>query len=294
MIIRGGLGTPNAFTVDVEDWYQSNDFDFPPDRWDRYENRIDDSTLHLLDVLDEYKIRATFFVLGCVAARSPHLVREIAGRGHEIGSHGFWHRPLTRLSWDEITSELRFGKEVLEEITGLPVQSFRAPSWSLSPRTYRVLEFLAAEGITCDSSLQPFRTPLFGVKNAPHFPFRPSLGGIALNLVEYPPTVLKLNGVCFPFSGGLFLRILPSHLVKWALQKVNEQRPGMIYVHPWEMDPGQPRLRCSPIIRFVHYFGLSSTEAKVRSLLEYFPFVPLRDLVGQSDAFPVIPLEPEE
>jgi polysaccharide deacetylase family protein (PEP-CTERM system associated) len=293
MTARRGPRCTNAFTVDVEDWYQTSDFNFPPAGWGHYEDRVERNTLKILDLLDDYNVKGTFFVLGCVAAKFPRLVAEIAARGHEIGSHGGWHRPLTRLSWDETVADLRFGKAVLEGITGRPVRSFRAPSWSLEPATFRVLAFLSAEGITCDSSLQPFRTPLSGVPRAPHLPFRPSLGGIALNLVEYPSTVLKWKGMCVPFSGGLYLRTLPSSLVHWALRKVNEQRSGMVYVHPWDVDPGQPRLPCSPVIRFVHYAGLGSTEAKIRALLRHFSFVPLQDLVRQVRSFPIIPLDPK-
>lgn len=283
----------NALTVDVEDWYQTSDFNFPVTTWGNYEDRVDGNTRRVLDLFDEFGVKGTFFVLGCVAEKSPQLLREILARGHEIGSHGGWHQMLTQMSWDEITDDIRYGKRILEDISGQSVKYFRAPSWSLSPRTYRVLELLESEGFMCDSSLQPFHTPLSGVRGAPHFPFRPALNGKVLNLIEYPSTVLKFGRGTLPFAGGLYLRVLPTFFIQWALRKVNAQRPGMVYVHPWEFDPDQPRITNSPLLRFTHYYHLTATEPKLRALFKQFDFGPLGDVI-QDRKFPVVSLMSNE
>lgn len=271
----------NALTVDVEDWYMTNDFNFHPDTWNRYEDRIVANTMALLELFDKRNVRGTFFILGCVAERHPQLIKEIRRANHEIGSHGGWHRMLTRMSLNEIREDLRYSKKVLESITSEPVEMFRAPSWSISPDRYEVFHILEEEGFSCDSSVQPFRTPLSGVAGAPHLPFRPVIDGKSVNVVEYPPTVLKIKGVPIPFSGGFYLRAMPYPFIRWALRKVNQERPGMIYVHPWEIDPGQPRLPASSFVKMTHYYGLRGTYKKLDRLLQEFPFATLGEVMTE-------------
>jgi polysaccharide deacetylase family protein (PEP-CTERM system associated) len=275
----------NALTVDVEDWYMTSDFDYPQDTWEQFEDRVVPSTMRLLDLFDRYQAKGTFFVLGCVADRHPGLIMEIDRRGHEIGSHGYWHRMLTRMTADEFRADLRASKETLERIVKKPVVLFRAPSWSVSADRYEYLRIMQEEGFLCDSSLQPFHTPLSGVSGAPVEPFVPVVDGEALQLVEFPPTVWKLGAWTMPFSGGFYLRALPYPLIRHALKRVNRSRPGMIYVHPWEIDLGQPRMRASVLTRLSHYYRLETTYRKLERLLGEFAFATLGEILheGQAD-----------
>lgn len=270
----------NAMTVEVEDWYMTNGLNIDPSRWEEYEDRVVPNTLELLDLFQSYRVKATFFILGCIAEKHPGLVEEIARRGHEIGCHGGWHRLVTSQTTEEFRADLRYAKSVLELITGRRVSLYRAPSWSVVPASFAVLPILKEEGFVCDSSIQPFRTPLSGVWGTPHEPFEPVLDGVPVGLVEYPPTVARVAGMTFPFSGGFYLRAVPYFLVRWALKRINRLRPGMIYVHPWEIDPGHPRVETSATVQFVQYYGLNRTRKKLERLLKEFRFAPLGDILG--------------
>ncbi|MFB9325190.1 DUF3473 domain-containing protein [Paenibacillus aurantiacus] len=271
----------NALTVDVEDYYMTNGLNISPDQWHRYEDRVAQSTADVLELFAHHRARGTFFILGCVAQRHPSLVADIARGGHEIASHGGWHRLVTSQTLEEFRADIRFSKEVLEGITGRKVELYRAPSWSISPERYEALHILAEEGFRCDSSLQPFRTPLSGVAGAPRAPFRPQVNGRLTGLTEFPPSVAEVNGVTVPFSGGFYLRALPYGVVKWALKRVNRSRPGMIYLHPWELDLGQPRIPAPPHIRLVQYYGLAAMKPKLTRLLRDFAFAPLGELIRE-------------
>lgn len=270
-----------ALTVDVEDWYQTHDFSFPPETWSSYEDRVEYSTKKLLDILEEANIRGTFFVLGCVAHKHPLLIREIRDRGHEIGSHGGWHRMVSSLSPEEFREDLVWSKKLLEGITGREIRIFRAPSWSISRETLWALEILEEEGFICDSSIQPFKTPLSGIKGAPVQPYHPVVNGRSLKLIEFPPTVLQLGWLRIPFSGGFYLRLFPRFLVKAAFKQVSRKSPGILYLHPWEFDPEQPRLKVSPLVSFVHYYNLENNHSKVKKLLRDFSFVPLGEILTE-------------
>ena len=270
----------NAVTVDVEDWYMTNGLDIDPSEWHKYEDRVVRNTTTLLDLFDRYAVKGTFFILGCVAERHPRLVKEIADRGHEIGSHGYWHRLVTSQTLDHFRHDVRSSKEILERITGRRVELYRAPSWSISPERFHALKILAEEGFVCDSSMQPFQTPLSGISGAPKTPFTPVLDGESLGLSEFPPTVTELAGMSIPFSGGFYLRAVPYQLVKWALNRVNKVRPGMIYIHPWEVDTAQPRAKTSAFIRTIQYYGLNGTKGKLERLFRDFSFRPLGEIIN--------------
>jgi len=269
----------NIMTIDVEDWYQSQDFNLDRSKWGDFEPRVEYSTKVLLDILDKYNTRATFFILGYIALNNPQLVKEIASRGHEIGSHGMWHKMVSRQTRDEFRHELLYSKKSLEDITGQQIKMFRAPTWSISLDTLWALETLEEEGFICDSSIQPFATPLSGVRGAPVDPYHPIVNNRRLKLLEFPPTVLKSPIGVIPFSGGLYLRTLPYKAVDWALRKVNQKRPGMVYVHPWELDVEQPKLKVPFLIRQAHYFNIKTTKDKVEKLLESYSFTCLGEFV---------------
>lgn len=279
----------NALTVDLEDWYQTNDLDIAVDRWGSFEDRIEYSTGVLLELLSRHQLKATFFVLGCLAGKHPRMVAEIASAGHEVGSHGYWHRLVYRQTREEFRSDLLSSKRILEDITGREINMYRAPSWSIGRGTLWALEILEEEGFRCDSSIQPFMTPLSGISGAPVAPYYPVVGGRRLSLLEFPPTTIQIGSFHLPFAGGFYLRILPRVVVSWALASVNKRYPGMVYVHPWEIDAGQPRLTTKAVINLVHYFNLNKTEKKLEHLFRNFRFVPLGYLTSKG-SYPDIPI----
>jgi polysaccharide deacetylase family protein (PEP-CTERM system associated) len=283
-------GMLNAVTIDVEDWYHTNGLGIDARTWGNLEDRIVPNTMRILRILEEYKVYGTFFILGCVAEKHPDLVQEIQRRGHEVGSHGGWHQLIYKQTIEEFKQDLFYSKRVLEEITGEPIRLFRAPSWSISLDQLEVLNILQEAGFVIDSSIQPFATYLSGVKGAPCQPYYPIIGKRQLHLIEFPPSVWRLRRWTVPFSGGFYLRALPYKLIRTFLRKVNQTGPGMIYLHPWEFDLDQPRVKAYPLTRFIQYYNLHTTEEKFRMLLRDFQFAPISTVLAQGN-FPSLPLE---
>ncbi|MHB1035988.1 MAG: XrtA system polysaccharide deacetylase [Pirellulales bacterium] len=273
----------NAFTVDVEDYYHVSGFEHHVSRrsWHAYKSRVVPNTHRMLDLLEEHGVRATFFVLGWVAERFPRLVREIRDAGHEVGSHSYWHRLIYRLTPEEFREDLVRSRDVLQDILGEAVTAFRAPSFSITKHSLWALDILVEEGFRYDSSIFPVYHDRYGIPGA-----RPDLHEIATEagpLWEFPTSVLQFGKLNIPVSGGGYFRLYP---VKWTLRclaRINRtwRRPFVFYVHPWEIDPGQPRLGIGSLkTRFRHYVNLSSTESKLRLLLGRFRFARLCDVVG--------------
>ena len=275
--------------MDVEDWYQTEDFNFDIKLWDNFEDRVEYSTNIILDLLAKHNLRATFFVLGCIAAKHPGLVHKIVRAGHELASHGSWHRMVTQQTREEFKADVRAAKIMLEDTSGREVNLFRAPSWSISADTLWALEVLEEEGYIGDSSVQPFATSLSGIKGAPVVPYHPVIEGRQLRLVEFPPTVLEIGNLRIPFSGGFYLRAMPSLFFNLAMRLVNQKQAGMVYVHPWELDIKQPRLKVSPLIQLSHYLNINRTEKKLERLLDRYVFVTLGDLINDGD-YPALPV----
>lgn len=272
----------NALTVDVEDWYHTNGLNIPPSEWNNLPSTVYPNTMKLLELFDEFGVKATFFVLGDVANRYPKLVNEIVARGHEVGSHGMNHQLVYKQSVEEFKTDVLRSLEILHSITGQEVELYRAPSWSISKERIEVLEFLQENGIKIDSSLQPFKTPLSGLKGIPTQPFRPIIGGKPLDLIEFPPTVSQVSkNITFPFAGGFYLRFFPTLLIKNLLKQMNRQKPGLVYIHPWEMDPTIPRWKTSWYIYIIQYYRLAATEQKLRDLLQNFKFASIGTVLQQ-------------
>lgn len=279
----------NALTIDVEDWFMTQDLRISPQQWSGYEDRIEKSTGTILEVLDQYQVKGTFFILGCIAKKHPDLVKAIKNKGHHIGSHGTWHQMVCEMSPQEFKEDLLYSKRTIEDIIGQEVNFYRAPSWSISRDSLWALEILEEEGFICDSSLQPFKTPLSGINGVPSTPYYPIVNGRKLKLLEFPPPLIKEGILKLPFAGGLYLRILPYPIIRLALKYVNRGTPGLIYSHPWETDVNQPRLPVSPLIRLTHYHNLSTTVPKLKKLLEQFTFISLEKLISNYD-FPSLPI----
>lgn len=261
------------FTVDVEEYFQVSAFEpwVTRDRWPAMESRVSSSVEQLLALLAQYDARGTFFVLGWVAERFPELVRSIAGAGHEIASHGWDHVRITHQLPEEFRVSVAKSRRLLEDLTGAPVRGFRAPSFSLVPGCEWALDILLEEGYTYDSSLFPIRRPGYGYPSAqrdPHWIHRPT-GMIA----EVPPTTLSRCGINLPAAGGAYFRIFPYRLVQAGLRQAERRgTSGTFYIHPWELDPGQPRLTVPVRTQIRHYTGLNRVVARLHRMLAEFRF----------------------
>jgi polysaccharide deacetylase family protein (PEP-CTERM system associated) len=271
------------FSIDVEEHFQANAFDRVVSRedWDRQPSRVEGNTERLLDLLGRTGARATCFVLGWVAERHPALVRRIAAEGHEVASHGWWHRRIGSLTAQELRQEVRDSKRILEDLTGTPVVGFRAPSFSITPGREWAFDVLLEEGYTYDSSLFPIRRPDYGYPASPVVPHeirRPS--GV---LLEIPMATARVFGMRIPAAGGGYLRQLPYALIQRAARDaIARGRPGMFYIHPWEVDPGQPRFPVGMLTRVRHYGGLEKTLGHLERLLSEFRFTSVAEwLAGE-------------
>ena len=272
----------NAFTVDVEDYYHVTAFERHIDRrhWDRHDSRVFDNTLRILDLLDRHQTKATFFVLGWIGQRRPDLVREIHRRGHEIGAHSFWHRLIYEQSPDEFRRDLQMVRDVLQDAIGAPVRAHRAPSFSITQQSLWALQILAEEGFQIDSSVFPIRHDRYGIPNA-----RSEMHQIdtpAGSLWEFPMSVISCAWINLPVGGGGYFRLYPIAWTLRLLARINRvhKRSFVFYVHPWELDPDQPRLDAgSWLSRRRHYVNLASTARKLETLLKTFRFGRLCDLL---------------
>ena len=273
----------NALTVDVEDYYQVSGFEsgIQRDDWPSFPSRVVENTLRILDLLRNRDIKGTFFVVGWIADRHPELVREIDRAGHEIGSHSYWHRLVYDLTPEEFREDLRRSRDILEDIVGKPVTAFRAPSFSIVQRSLWALEILADEGFTVDSSVFPIHHDRCGIPDAPRQPY--VCDTAAGPLWEFPASVARLGRVNLPVSGGGYFRLLPYSVSSRLLRRINmrQKQPFVFYVHPWELDPRQPRLKVSSrAMRFRHYVNLATTEAKFMRLLSQFSFGRLDEVLS--------------
>ena len=260
----------NALTVDVEDWFQVSAFDphLSRSEWVRCESRVERNTGRLLELLDETGVRATFFTLGWIAARHPALVRAIAAAGHEIASHGFDHRRVGALSRRSFFADVQRSRLLLEDVAGVGVRGYRAPSFSLQPQDATAYELLSEAGYRYSASVAPIRHDHYGAPDADRNPWRTPSG-----VTEIPVSTVRIGQRNWPCAGGGFFRLYPYTLTRWCLRRINERegRPCNFYLHPWEIDPGQPRLPGLGLrTRLRHYLQLRRTLPRLRRLLRDF------------------------
>ena len=258
-------------TVDVEEYFQVAAFEgrIRREAWEHYPSRVALNTGRVLDAFAEHGVHATFFVLGWVAEREPNLVRRIVDDGHELASHGYDHTRATMLDRAAFTADVTRTKKTLEDLSGRAVRGYRAPSYSIGARNLWALDALREAGYVYSSSIYPIRHDLYGMPEAPRFAFRLRPGAI----LELPVTTVQVAGCKLPAGGGGYFRLLPYPVYAWALKRVNERdrQPGIFYFHPWEVDPGQPRIDGAPLrSRFRHYVNLDTMEARLRRLLREF------------------------
>jgi polysaccharide deacetylase family protein (PEP-CTERM system associated) len=268
----------HLFTVDVEDYFQVNAFESIVERanWDRYPSRVAESTGRLLDLLAEYKTLGTFFTLGWIAEKHPALIRRIVDAGHEVASHGYWHRKVTGLSPEAFREDVRSSRARIEDVSGQPCVGFRAPSFSIRPGMEWALEILVEEGYKYDSSVFPISRPDYGYPTAPPFPV--VLDSPSGSLLELPLATTRVAGLRLPAAGGGYLRQLPPGMMHSAFTEWGELGvSAVLYVHPWEVDPDQPTLPCGMVTRVRHYRNLSRTIPRLRALLDKFKFTSVAD-----------------
>ncbi|HUE86403.1 MAG TPA: XrtA system polysaccharide deacetylase [Vicinamibacterales bacterium] len=264
----------NAMSVDVEEHFHVSVFDgiVPRSQWARMESRVVANTHRLLDLFDEFGVRSTFFVLGWVAEQHRTLVGDIADRGHEIASHGYAHRLIYDQTPAAFREDVRRAKRLLEDASGCTVAGYRAPSYSITPRSLWALDILIDEGYGYDASIFPIRHDRYGIPVSPREPFPIEReGGV---LMEVPGSTLRVGPLNLPIAGGGYFRILPYAWTRWGIARLNrtEQQAAVFYIHPWEIDPDQPRLAAGSLGRFRHYRNLDQTESRLRTLLTDFRF----------------------
>jgi len=292
----------NMLSIDVEDYFHVSAFEqvSPPECWPAFECRIERNTEKVLGILARHEIKATFFVLGWVARRFPDLVRGIAGQGHEIASHGYSHRRVSTQTRTEFRADIRTSKALLEDLTGCAVIGYRAPSYSICHDSLWAFDELAEAGYAYDSSVFPVRHDFYGISDWPRFTFplrRMTDGewcpaeekGAGHELVEVPISTLCRSRRNLPIAGGGYFRLYPYPVTRRGLREINdrERRPFVFYIHPWEFDPGQPRMKNVGLkSRLRHYLNLHKTEERFSRLVQDFRFSTISELLTRRDKDP--------
>lgn len=272
----------NALSVDVEDYFQVSNFNgvIPREDWQGLPSRVSDSTRELLDLFDEIGHKATFFSLGWVADRQPELLREIADRGHEMACHGYGHELVYEIGPERFRADLRAAKKSIEDATGIRVTGYRAPSYSITHDSLWALDILVEEGFLYDSSIFPIQHHRYGIPEFSRTPVKVNLpnGG---QITEFPMTTMRVGERNLPLAGGAYLRFMPDVLFRRAFAKViASDQPTVLYVHPWEIDPGQPRQDVSLKVRINHYYNLGRMAGKLGNVLKDHAFAPLADVLA--------------
>ncbi len=272
-----------CLSVDVEEYFQieAAHSTIGPDRWNDWPSRVQRNMDLLLELFDRTGIRATFFFLGCVAKQHPALARRCADLGHEVASHGSMHDRLHRLTPETMRSDVTDSKRLLEDQTGRAVLGFRSPTWSLTRDTHWAVDVLTEAGFKYDASVFPVRHPMYGVPDAPDRPFYVQGQAGGARLLEIPPLTWRVMGKNLPVAGGGYFRLLPLSLMKQGLKQAAAQgRPAILYFHPWEFDPGMPRMPLSPTGRLRTYTGLKSAAARLGRVIRGFDhWTPIADQI---------------
>ncbi len=281
----------NALTIDVEDYFQVNAFAryVQQDQWDTFPLRVDRNTRRILDLLDSFAIKATFFILGWVAERLPSLVKEIHHRGHEVACHGYGHELIFMIGPERFRADIKRSKALLEDQCGIRINGYRAPSYSITKRSLWALDILVEEGFSYDSSIFPVMHDTYGIPDAERFPHKITTG--SGTLLEFPLTTLPLSlgwkKLRLPIAGGGYLRLLPVKIIQQGIAAINERerQPAVLYFHPWEIDPDQPRIRAGLKSRFRHYLNLDKTEEKISYLFGKVNFMPMNGVFDELGLF---------
>jgi len=268
------MSIQNALTVDVEDYFQVSAFaeSIKQKDWDNHPLRVENNTHKLLDMFDESQQKATFFVLGWVAERQKDLVLEIAKRGHEVACHGYSHQLIYNQTPEVFREETVRAKSILEDIIQQPVRGYRAASYSITEKSTWALDILAESGFVYDSSIFPVRHDRYGMPDTPEHPYKLETP-LGHSIIEFPLSTAKIINYRLPIAGGGYFRLYPYWLSKMGLKQINrQQKPFIFYLHPWEVDPEQPKIDASWFSRFRHYNNLDKCESRLKNLLSDFQF----------------------
>jgi len=279
----------NALSIDIEDWYH-------PELIRKcikgaYKPQILNSTYQILELLDKYNVKATFFILGDVAKKNPGLIKAIHRNGHEIASHGMNHLPLWKLNYIKFNNELKEFKNLIKKILGdnIRVAGFRAPTFSLDNSTKFALKCLIKNNFIYDSSIFPLRTTLYGLKNAPISIYKPNLKDLNLidnrtKIIEFPLSVINFGKIRIPISGGFYLRVIPYIVYKTLLKKINKnQKPFILFFHPWEIYKETYRIKTFNVVKyFINYCGIQRCFKKIEKLLQDFKFEPVINVITRN------------
>ncbi len=268
-------------TVDVEDYYQVSAFakNIAPASWDTMESRVVRNTERILQIFDDNSIKATFFILGCVAEREPGLVRNIANEGHEIASHGYSHQLIYAQTPELFKEETIRSKQLLEDISAKAVNGYRAASYSITNKSLWALDILAEAGLKYDSSVFPVHHDNYGIPGSATEPHSIDLLN-GKQIIEYPLSTYKLLGQTIPVAGGGYFRLYPYWLTRYFYRNINKtSKPFVFYIHPWEIDPAQPRIKASWFSEFRHYNNLAKCENRLTRLLGEFGFSTMEDIL---------------
>lgn len=272
----------HCLSFDIEEHFQVSAFASPMRRrhWHQFESRVEKNAEKILDLLAHFEAQATFFVLGWVAERHPALIRRLVEEGHEVASHGYAHELIMAQTPSTFREDVRKAKRILEDIAGAPVLGYRAPSFSITSDTQWALPILAEEGYVYDSSIFPIVHDRYGLPGAK--PWCHELTTSSGPLMEVPPSTVRVLGLRLPVAGGGYFRLLPYPVLERLLRKVEAQgHPLVLYFHPWELDPEQPKMNGSLFSQFRHYLNLDKTEERLRSLLADFKFAPVQKVINQ-------------
>jgi polysaccharide deacetylase family protein (PEP-CTERM system associated) len=289
-------GIINAMSVDVEDYFQVSAFEpyVPREDWPRRAPRVEANVDRILSLFDEHEVKGTFFTLGWVAERFPGMVRRIVSEGHELASHGWSHVRVTQQNPREFREDVTRTKKTLEDLSGQGILGYRAASYSVGRDNLWALDVLRETGHKYSSSIFPIKHDLYGMPEAPRFAYHPGEGGF----VEFPMTTVRIAQRNFPCAGGGWFRLVPYPGMRWAMRRVNrrDKQPVIFYFHPWEIDPGQPRIAgLDAKTSFRHYLNLRRTERRLQRLLKDFRWGRMADLLSRvetgSDPAPVVSLE---
>lgn len=275
----------NALTFDIEDYYQVEAFKdyIRYEEWPQYESRVVENTQKITAILNQCNVKATFFTLGWVAERFPHMVKHITDDGHEIATHGYSHQMVYTQTPEVFEDDLAKSIAVLEEITGQKVIGYRAPTYSIIKESFWAFDILIKHNLLYDSSIFPINHDRYGVPDSERFPYQ-IRGENGRTILEFPLSTLRFWKWNFPIAGGGYLRLFPYWIIKLGLQRLNrQQQPGVVYLHPWELDPEQPRIPNIPYTTKIrHYINLHSTSIKLHKLLRDFEFAPIREVLKLS------------
>lgn len=283
---RNSGGPLNALSFDIEDYFHASALKdaFGGRGWEQLPSRVVGNTRKLLDLLDQESVKATFFVLGWVAEQFGELVRDIHARGHEVACHGYSHQLIYNQTREVFEQETRKAKSLLEDSTGVAVQGYRAASFSVTRRSLWALDVIADAGFRYDSSIFPVHHDRYGVPGAPRFPHTARLTG-GRCLLEFPPSTIRVAGLTLPTGGGGYFRLFPYAYTHYSLQRLNEweKRPMMFYLHPWEVDTGQPRGTVSALTRIRHYRNIDQCESRLRRMVREWNFGTVAQVLQADD-----------